>query len=215
MKLPLMASIMLLFSSNLIFSQTQEVWLVDVNGKSELEKKEIRKKRATQIIQKSKDRIEFKSEIPLYIISKEEINDKSFYKFKVPYGIYSFVEGSPMLPEIHSDVKIPYGANFSINIDRVDWIELSNTYNIIPAEPPLPDSDETFSNIKDQKVYSKDEFLPNLPIWLNSEMKIRGNRYLDIIYSPVSYNPAKGKVKVAKTVLWHIIIQDNDANNVK
>jgi hypothetical protein len=124
----------------------------------------------------------------------------------------TFDPGKPDLPVINRLIEIPFNAETKINVISYDEeiIELKD-YNldklIMPAQPSVAKNkevkDEPF--IKDDEVYSKNEFYRNELVKFEDRGYLR-NRHLGYIeISPFAYNPITNTLKVINNIEIEIV----------
>jgi hypothetical protein len=125
-----------------------------------------------------------------------------FTRISLPGAGISGDLGKPTLPVIRKFVEVPYGAQVSLEVTALErrsysLAELGLPSRIVPGLPPVPKiqgAKQEFS--LDEASYQRDAYAP-LEIGAVTEPAfIRAHRVVVLELSPVSYNPAQGKVVV-------------------
>jgi hypothetical protein len=122
--------------------------------------------------------------------------------------LYLMNPGQPMIPRILKTYELPFGVtNIKVEAIPYEVEEFTVSKEIVPSPAPLPLSPRSDSVIKPEKdatVYNSDELYPHawcgyhVGVGLNSEAK--RVTHLTVNSFPLRYNPATGKIIVAKEV---------------
>ncbi|HAS82672.1 MAG TPA: hypothetical protein DCS43_08385, partial [Verrucomicrobia bacterium] len=166
---------------------------------------------------KQRGKADFSSRLSHGDLADVKLKDgKTYTRLLIP-GVEAVGEpGMPELPRREELIRIPAGAKVKLVIDSVSWQDIDGEVELPPVQPPLPDArgpngekpDTQIPFVKNASVYASDTFLNPEPVSLGGVVRIRGREYVQIIYTPVSYNPAKKTVKVASAVEWHLDLQE-------
>ncbi len=113
--------------------------------------------------------------------------------------------GSPELPSLTYMVAIPECSEVQLAYTIGSQGSLSG-FNIYPVpdyeEVTNPDSTVYLSEVFaiDQSVYSKNEYLPPVSVTIASQGYLRSQKYAEVVFSPLAFNPTTGQVAVAQQV---------------
>jgi len=130
---------------------------------------------------------------------------------------YIVEPGHPALPAKVFSFVIPPDAKFEdIELVNEDADYLSGTFNIFPAQRPVPISFSTGNEFTqpDERVYSLNTLYPDGPVKFIHEGNLSGYHIVSVFVTPLRYNPALKKVYFAKYLSFRIKYQ-NGANIVK
>ena len=157
------------------------------------------------------------SEISGLIVKKD---NEEFLSITIPsYGSDSD-PGDAELPVLQKLIRVPYGANVSIQIlnkeERI--INLSDFgYNIdiFPDQPSIMKSEdpEDVPFYYNHQYYSANTFFENELIGIEHLGKMRGNQLSRLSISPISYNPTKNELKIVTKLEVKVIFKDIDVVN--
>lgn len=112
---------------------------------------------------------------------------------KLPWCSFTQAKGRPLLPIQVYFVLDPPGGIESLIVEPLEWKELSGTYNIPPASPPI--SNKTATVVPDPEVYSSSEPYPGVLFRLSERPHVwRGLRYRVLVLYPLQYVPAEKKL---------------------
>ncbi|MCB0823051.1 MAG: T9SS type A sorting domain-containing protein [Bacteroidales bacterium] len=146
------------------------------------------------------------------IINTQKVNDET-YQFLNIEGFSNFqIPGSPAIP-IHYDlIAMPAGSVPEVIISEVEYFEYSG-YNIHPALEPARDTEgapepEFF---RDEEVYSKNAFFPEVPVLLSETFLLRGVPVVKMQIAPVQFNPVTGTIRVYTKLRYKLIYNSNAA----
>ena len=125
--------------------------------------------------------------------------------------------GTPKLPASKKLIEIPFGAEVSVTVKNftVTEYKLSDfgiAHQIMPAQPSIR-KDQDVSEIPfefDQEIYQKDLFIEPELASIEVQGVMRGYRIARLTVAPVSYNPAKGIIRVCNDIELEISFTDVD-----
>ena len=118
--------------------------------------------------------------------------------------------GAPRVPRVVIPLVIPAGTKpTKVEIISQDIVELSGTYNIIPAHPdiPLPMPGKVFTPeeiLPDPVIYSSNKLYPDAGLKLNGAGSKCGYRIAHIEIFPVRYNPKEGVVQFTRSITYRL-----------
>jgi len=134
-------------------------------------------------------------------------------------GAYSVGKlGTPKLPASKKLIEIPFGAEVTVKVKNytvTDYTlaDYGITQLIIPVQPSLR-KDQNASDVAfefNQELYQKDMFIGNELASVEVLGVMRGYRIARVTVAPVSYNPAKGILRVYNDVEVEVIFSNVDA----
>jgi hypothetical protein len=112
--------------------------------------------------------------------------------------------GRPMVPVFRRMVEVPYGADLTVSAEPGPVETRALGLPLVPRQEPVPKSGPLPAFAMDRKVYAADAAQPELGARLVEVAEIRGRRVAVIDIFPVSYNPARGIVMVARSMVVRI-----------
>ena len=122
--------------------------------------------------------------------------------------------GDPQLPATLYDIALPPLApldSVTLEISTVQQTDLPGNFHLAPAEPyrtkregyQIEDWGQNAATIVDgynMAVYGRDAYFPAAPVELTAVSQMRKWRFATVRFSPVSYNPASGKLRLTTQV---------------
>jgi hypothetical protein len=141
-----------------------------------------------------------------------------FNEISIP-GAYSIGElGTPKLPASKKLIEIPFGAEVSVKVKNytLNEYQLSDfgiEFPVMPVQPSIR-KDQDAADVPfefDQEIYGKDFFIEHEPVTVEVLGVMRGHRMARITVAPVSYNPAKGILRVMNDIEVEISFSNVDA----
>jgi len=124
-------------------------------------------------------------------------------------------EGRPELPVYAHMVGIPDQAGARLEILSYSY-ETVEGYDILPVQTPtIEGSDEILPFVKDDNFYGRDEFYPAEVASLGEPIICRDLRMIQVIISPVQYNPVTKELRVYTSLDYNIVYEGFDDRNVK
>jgi len=133
----------------------------------------------------------------------------------VPGCGFHFDPGQPDIPAKSIFLEIPTGSTYSVNVKSPKTTRLENI-DFLPAQP-LPQDNMAFEPIdfeKDTTLYSRDAFFPKNNIISTREFKVRGHRMLEVVVSPIQYNPVTKTVKMSPSLDVRVDIQKGSSGRL-
>ncbi len=106
--------------------------------------------------------------------------------------------GTPALPAFRRLVEIPYGAELELETRIQDVVSVGLEAPLRPRQPPVPKSGPVPRFEFDDKAYSVDRFTSGPAARVVETGIVRGHRVALVEIVPVSYNPVRGVVDVAR-----------------
>ena len=119
-----------------------------------------------------------------------EADGQVFDTLFVPGCGYRFDTGQPDIPAKSIFMEIPKSGSYKVSVNRGRTTQLNNIA-FHPAQP-LPQDNMEFQPLDfemDRELYSKDAFFPADNIVSTREFTVRGHRMLEVVVSPLQYNP--------------------------
>jgi hypothetical protein len=120
--------------------------------------------------------------------------------------------GEPSLPYYAVKILLPPGQKaVSIEFERQDEVLLNTEFQILPQQQSRPVSlEEDFQFNKSYEVYDKDEFYPIKQTGELTTAYLNGYAIALSSFTPVSYNPVSGEIKICRKVKLTVITEDCD-----
>lgn len=110
--------------------------------------------------------------------------------------------GRPWLPSRNINVLLPQNARDAQVAAVSDEILVATNILVLPAQPPQPLSLPASSFVlPDLAVYQRDAVFPQESAVAAAHQTIRGNTFLPVRLNPVRYNPAQGRLYLAKRIV--------------
>jgi hypothetical protein len=146
-----------------------------------------------------------------------ETSKGQFSEIAIP-GNYSVGKlGTPKLPASRKLIEIPFGADVSIKVNNftVSEYKLADfgiSHFIMPVQPSLR-KDMDASDVPfeyNNEAYAKDRFIEPELATIEVLGVMRGYRIARVTVAPVSYNPAKGIIRVYNDIDVEITFENGD-----
>jgi hypothetical protein len=109
--------------------------------------------------------------------------------------------GRPMVPVFRRLVEVPFGADVTVSAEPGPVETRTLVLPLVPRQEPVPKSGPLPAFAMDRKAYAADVAQPELGARLVEVSEIRGHRVAVIDIFPVSYNPARGIITVARSMV--------------
>ncbi len=160
----------------------------------------------TRLLSKGDKRANFESAAAWARATVVRLNHEEYTALELPGGGTSGEFGEPALPSYGKFIQVPDGAKVRLVIDKVDWTTIEGKFTVAPRQPPPPDLAGAAAPpfARKPEAYARDEFHPAEPVRLADQMRIRRQAMVYVVYTPLVYNPAKGMLKAARRVEWHL-----------
>lgn len=126
---------------------------------------------------------------------------KSYDTFHVPDCGHRFGPGKPDIPAKSIFIKLPETGRYSVENIPGKTTCLENI-DFFPVQP-LPRESLDFAPLafeRDESLYARDSFFPKNNIVSTRELRIREHRLLEIVVSPIQYNPVAKEVRIAPSL---------------
>ena len=105
-------------------------------------------------------------------------------------------EGEPNLPSFSRFVAIPNGASTHIEMGYRSMTTIQNV-DLMAAAPIKFDTDDSPNTYeKDQNIYSKNAFFPEMPVSVSEPFTLRGVQTVAVTVVPFQYNPVTKELRV-------------------
>jgi PKD repeat protein len=135
-----------------------------------------------------------------FFIGDLNYNRETFKTLNLPGVFLPNDAGAPNLPGLSKYIAIPQGAEATLTIvnSRTEIIE---NFELAPAPNiPLDTDNKPLEYIRDEEIYSKDEFYPENPIKLSEKTSIRGLDVVMLGITPFQYNPVTKELIVLRDI---------------
>jgi len=126
---------------------------------------------------------------------------KSYDTFHVPECGHRFGPGKPDIPAKSIFIELPETGSHSVENIPGRTTRLKNI-DFFPVQP-LPRESLDFEPLafeRDESLYARDLFFPKNNIVATRELRIRGHRILEIVVSPIQYNPAAKEIQISPSL---------------
>ena len=134
------------------------------------------------------------------------LNGLACQAISIPGMAQSDSPGAPSLPVQGAMLGIPQDAQPSINILTAEWTALPGSYDLCPVPQPdlarSPRSPWQFVGTTSQRgpSYQVDAFAPANAAELISTGSLRSQRYAQVRFNPLQYNPVTGELRLYKRI---------------
>jgi hypothetical protein len=129
------------------------------------------------------------------------LSGMEFAVVEVAGAAYTSDVGRPMVPVFRRMVEVPFGAELTVSAEPGPVETLTLVLPLVPRQEPVPKSGPLPAFAMDRKAYADDAAQPELGARLVEVSEIRGRRVAVIDIFPVSYNPARGIITVARSMV--------------
>ncbi len=188
MKRYLLAALSVLFFVSLGFSQKVRIDLGKTQG--------------YQVLSQSGYGFELNLQIGQVLAQKTESPAGEFFKLQAPELIKVLGNGEPMLPAFSRLIRVPFGAEVSVQVVSADYkIVNLKEYGInkplMPAQPSVRKSEDPNRHFMFNKVaYTKNAFQSSGLVKYEDLGIMRNIRYGRLQITPFEYNPVTNELKV-------------------
>jgi len=143
------------------------------------------------------------------------IDNFEFTDVEIPREGFTNVLGEAKLPVIRKMIEIPKDSTITIKDLYFDWEyiyidQLGFQNQIIPVQPSKEKVPDIESNLVfNEEYYSKDLFMPDYTIKIESTGIIRGKNFVLLEIFPIQYNPYKNQIKILNDYRFNIDLTEN------
>lgn len=135
-----------------------------------------------------------------FYIENIQYEGEEFQRITVPSRLNHEITGHPELPIFYDKLAIPECDYVEVTITPLEFATIDDI-NLAPVprtDHSEFDVDYQYSErfIRDKAVYSKNELYPDWKISKNDNIRIRGQRVVEIPYLPFRYNPVTREINV-------------------
>jgi len=165
------------------------------------------------LARKTRNRADLKARSERVALRPVRLKDGKTYRALLLDGWHRHTRtiGEPELPEYTSTIRIPAGSRVKVRVDAVQWVALPDEVEVAPVQMPDPDltgfPDDSQPFARNEAVYARDSFGDKPVIELIEQVTVRGREYAVVVYRPLSYNPARKRLRAAADVDWHMELQ--------
>ena len=134
------------------------------------------------------------------VVEEMEIDGKPMKSYSVPGIFLNNDEGAPNLGGTGRYIAIPQGATARVTIIDVRT-EVYRNIEVAPAPNiPFDNDDSPLRYVKNNNIYSKNEYYPDSPVKLSEPMQMRGVDCVILGITPFQYNPITKDLIVYKDI---------------
>lgn len=156
--------------------------------------------------------IELNFSTPAFEFTDFTLKGEAMKDIVMPEAFIPADEGHPNLPSVSRFIAVPQGARAVLKI-KSSRTEKFSAMKIAPAPRlPLDNDPSPLFYEKNPQVYSKNEFINEVPAIMSAPMKIRGVDVVQVAYMPFSYNPVSGELRVYRDVKVEIEFQGGNGH---
>ena len=149
------------------------------------------------------DGLELEFQLPALAIEDVQAAGETFQALAIPHGGENGEAGQPLLPVFARLVQIP--ARSGVQIEAT--VEESDEYDGIKVVPAQGDEG---GFAYDLTFYARDSWGNTPAAQVGSPALLRGVRVAPVTFAPVTYNPALGKIRVARKM--HVSVRFSGEN---
>ena len=130
----------------------------------------------------------------------------AFNEISLEGGLFDGMVGDPKLPVTQRLMEIPFGAEVEVKVlgysEQVIDLADYGIEKLVPVQAPVSKNDmpEGAPFVINEDAYSRDEYLGQPLAQVQVLGTLRGYRIAKLVVSPVSYNPAQGKIRVCNNI---------------
>ncbi len=123
--------------------------------------------------------------------------------------------GNPSLPAYSVSLALPQGTVIEdVSVTYAEPTELPGTYNIAPAQKPQPIGTEPEYTARNEAVYSSSTPFPGELVYSHNSGNRSGYHVGNIVFAPVQYVPATGKVTVYTDISFNVSLSSAEGELV-
>ena len=160
-----------------------------------------------QVLSNRPDGVELEFRLPALAVEDVQAAGETFQALAIPRGGESGEVGRPMLPVFGRLVQIPARAGVQIEAT----VEESDEYDGMKV---LPEQADQGGFAYDLAAYSQDSWGNTLSAKVGSPALLRGVRVVPVTFAPVQYNPAQGRIRVARKMHLSVRFSGENLANV-
>jgi len=172
-----------------------------------------------QIISSNEQEVVLELVVPGFQVHPVNHDGMSYQQMSIPdFGLTTDV-GTPQVPVRGVVVGVPGGAQPSLEILDTDFKILSN---YLPPPVPFPEVIEEgtigfssrFTFVRDETIYSQDDFFPSKPAIIGFSGKMRDQNVVQIVFYPIQNNPVRQEVRFYTRIVVRIGFQGSVGGEV-
>jgi len=160
-----------------------------------------------RILEESASGVRLAFDLPTVTIEDVELPAGVFQSLAIPDGEWTGDPGQPLLPAYSRLLAIPDRAAVQVETTVLDEEEYEG-FHLIPAQEA---DNEPFAH--DLAAYARDSFGDAPAVLAGAPAVMRGRRVIPLTFSPVRYNPAQGKIRVARRIEVEFRFAGEDLTN--
>ncbi len=137
------------------------------------------------------------------------IDYQSYQEFRLPGEPVLFAEGKPSVPQVSRFYRIPNTGGVELQISDTDY-ELLETVEALPVQI---EGKEFHGLVRDDNVYSRDEWYPANVAEISAPLQMRDFRVVVVNLYPVQVNPVTRQARVYHTLSVEIVANNTPGPN--
>lgn len=143
-----------------------------------------------------------------FFVDEQTLERNVFSLLRIPGCGGSGMVGSPQLPFRSILVPIPNGPAARLSVVDAEASPALSGVTVIPAQAPVPDCGGASGDFAmDDKAYGLDDSFPASPARIADDVVVRGQRFLVIEASPLSFNPFRKEVSARPHMTLKVDLQ--------
>ena len=161
--------------------------------------------RAAEVVSTDLDQTVFTIDVPGVLLERVAgPKGEAFVRVAIPGAGVNNRVGEPSLPVLREMIRVPFGADAEVRVTgahfrTIDLARQGYPLAVWPQQPPIvkvAGAREHAAFVRDRSAYGAAEYGDEL-VRIEDEGVIRGMRFVTVAVSPVTYEPARGRLRVA------------------
>jgi hypothetical protein len=167
-----------------------------------------------ELLESSEAACVFQIRVPRVWLENVEVEGRTYQKMSLPGASLTGKIGSPGLPAYARWFALPQASSAHAEVVEVEYREVDGL-RLYPVQKPLPDMrtpDAPF--VVDKDLYSADVYMPESEVETSSACLLRNKRVVQVSVYPVSFNPARSRIRVATRMVVRVTFDGRSEKNV-
>ncbi len=155
---------------------------------------------AVHLVEDRGDCIVLKFKLPKYLVNDVVVNGEKCQSIVVPDAVYVSEKGAPQLPKFVQSIILPDNGVMELEIVAISCREIS-VDKIVPSRGVIyRNQNQAVIPYVFGEVYTTNAWYPEESASLSMPFIIRDFRGAVVCFYPFQYNPARKKLKIAKSI---------------
>jgi len=125
---------------------------------------------------------------------------RDYATVQLPEASFTSEIGRPLVPVYYRLIEVPFGAELTVEAHPGEVEERLLELPLLPRQEPVPKQGPVPAFVLDDKSYAQDGFSPEMGAAVVDVGEIRGHRVATIEIRPVSYNPVRRTLRIARNM---------------